>query len=166
MTVKTTNNIIEEMIERYFNRYPEALEEIIEELDSWNGYLGDDRYYYMDDINEIFYDSDPVEILNRAYFGYDENDKSSSFNPNREYFTFNGYGNLVSSDYKDYSGYNDRWLVEAIEENRSHLDSLDNYEELSALFDAYENTAEIEEIIEEQDITTEQAVNYYIDEIA
>lgn len=166
MTVKTTNNIIEEMIERYFNRYPEALEEIIEELDSWNGYLGDDRYYYMEDINEIFHDDDPVEILNRAFYGYDEDNRDSSFNPNREYFTFNGYGNLVSSDYKDYSAYNDRWLVEAIEENRPHLDSLDNYEELTALFDAYENTAEIENIIEEQDITTEQAVNYYIDEIA
>lgn len=166
MTVKTTDNIIEEMIERYFDRYPDALEEIIEELDSWNGYLGDDRYYYMDDINEIFFDSDPVEILIQAFCGYDEDIEGSSFNPNREYFKFNGYGNLVSSDYKDYSGYNDRWLVEAIEENRSHIDSLNNYEELAALFDAYENTAEIEEIIEEQDITTEQAVNYYIDEIA
>lgn len=164
MTVKTTNNIIEEMIERYFDRYPEALEEIIEELDSWNGYLGDDRYYYMSDIDEIFYGHDPMDILNSAFYGCDDTD--GKFNPNREYFKFNGYGNLVSSDYKDYSCFNDRWLVEAIEENRAHLDSLDNYEELAALFDAYENTAEIENIIEEQDITTEQAVNYYIDEIA
>ena len=166
MTVKTTANIIEEMIMRYFDRYPDALEEIIEELDSWNGYLGDDRYYYMEDINEIFYDSDPVEILSRAFYGYDEDNKDSSFNPNREYFTFNGYGNLVSSDYKDYSGFNDRWLVEAIEDNRPHIDSLDNYEELIALFDAYEDVTAIEDIIEEQDITAEQAVNYYIDEIS
>ena len=166
MTVKTTENIIEEMIERYFDRYPEALEEIIEELDSWNGYLGDDRYYSMDDISEFFYDCDPVEILNRAFYGHDEDNTNSSFNPNREYFSFNGYGNLVSSDYKDYSAFNDRWLVEAIEENRPHIDSLDNYEELTALFDAYEDITAIEDIIEEQDITAEQAVNYYIDEIA
>jgi hypothetical protein len=65
-----------------------------------------------------------------AYFGKDEEswhtDSSGkkiydSFNPNREYFTFNGYGNLVSSDYKDYSYLLDDYFIEALIENYESL---------------------------------------------
>lgn len=88
--------------------------ELMEELDSWNGYLGDDRWYDMDELNELYCGTEPIEILQRAYFGIDNDDwtidhhgekRSASFNPNRNYFSFNGYGNLVSSDYRDYSNY-------------------------------------------------------------
>lgn len=88
--------------------------ELMEELDSWNGYLGDDRWYDMDELNELYCGTEPIEILQRAYFGIDNDDwtidhhgekRSASFNPNRNYFSFNGYSNLVSSDYRDYSDY-------------------------------------------------------------
>ena len=88
--------------------------ELMKELDSWNGYLGDDRWYDMDELNELYCGTEPIEILQRAYFGIDNDDwtidrhgekRYVSFNPNRNYFSFNGYGNLVSSDYRDYSDY-------------------------------------------------------------
>ena len=65
--------------------------EVCEELDSWDGFLGDDRCYSMDEIDEILGDRKPSELLNMV---------SSDFNYNDDYFYFNGYGNLESCDDK------------------------------------------------------------------
>lgn len=92
----------------YFKENEDAFIEAIEELDSYNGYLGDDRYYDMEFLNEFYCETEPLDILYRAFYGYDEDtsteDHHTEFNPNRKYFRYNGYGNLVSADYKDYSG--------------------------------------------------------------
>lgn len=44
---------------------------------------------------------DVMSALNRFYFGSDDmnNNEYASANPNRDYFTFNGYGNIISFDY-------------------------------------------------------------------
>lgn len=140
-------NTIKKII-AYLEENESTFNECIEELDAYNGYLCDDRYYSMDDLNEFYSGSEPIEILQRAYFGRDDDtwhtDASGNkiygeFNPNREYFTFNGYGNLVSSDYKDYTGKLDKYFIEALLENRSYIDAIENDEELTALFDELEN---------------------------
>lgn len=111
------------------------------ELDAYNGYLGDDRYYTMDELDECFIGTEPSEILHRAFYGYDaETYTYGQFNPNRDYFTYNGYGNLVSADYKDYTGYLDKYAIEAMGENRRYIDSIEQSNELAALFDELENT--------------------------
>ena len=116
-------------IREYFEENESEFETAIESLDSWNGYLGDDRYYYMDDLSELY--TDPIELLNRAYYGYDSeswytdgsgNRIYEAFCPNREYFYFNGYGNLVSADYKDYSDKLDDYFCEEVIDNYNHLD--------------------------------------------
>lgn len=131
----------------YFKENEEVFNECLEELDGYNGYLGDDRYYYMDDMGEFFHGEDPISLLNRAYFGYDGETWTTdehgekhygAFNPNRDYFTFNGYGNFVSADYKDYSAHLDAYAVEEMAENRQHIYTIDDNDELSALFDEYE----------------------------
>ena len=131
----------------YFEENNDIFTACIEELDSYNGYLNDDRYYSMDEINELFSGADPMEILQRAYFGRDDDtwatdasgDKTyGEFNPNREYFYFNGYGNLVSSDFKDYTGHLDRYAIEDMIENRIYIDSIDDDSDLTALFDELE----------------------------
>lgn len=131
----------------YFSDNEEIFNDCIEELDAWNGYLGDDRYYSMDELDELYSGLNPIDILQRAYFGYDaeayttNNDGSREygpFNPNREYFTFNGYGNLVSADSKDYSGHLDGYAVDAMTENRCYIDSIDDDDDLAALFDDLE----------------------------
>ena len=95
----------------------------IEELDGYNGYLGDDRYYNMEELDELYNGIEPTEILSRAFYGYDADTwhtdshgekQYGPFNPNRDYFTYNGYGNLVSSDYKDYSYKLDQWFAESL----------------------------------------------------
>lgn len=119
-----------EKIIAYLEENEEEFTELIEDLDSWNGYLGDDRYYPMEDLNEFYRDTDPIELLYRVYYGHDDDNYTTDergekhygeFNPNREYFYYNGYGNLVSSDYKDYSDKLDDWFVEKVIDNQSHL---------------------------------------------
>ena len=142
---------IEKIIE-YFENNEEIFNACIEELDSYNGYLNDDRYYLMEELNEFYHGTDPLELLERAYYGRDDDtwhtdahgDKIyGAFNPNREYFYYNGYGNLVSSDYKDYSAHLDKYAIESMSENRQYIDTIENNDELSALFDESELDEEI-----------------------
>lgn len=111
--------------------------ELMEELDLRNGYLGDDRWYDMDELNEIYCGIEPIEILQRAYFGRDNDswtidrhgeERYDSFNPNRNYFSFDGYGNLVSSDYRDYSNYlTATTVLDAFRDNIHYPDALKEF---------------------------------------
>lgn len=134
-------------IVEYFRENEDIFNDCIEELDSYNGYLGDDRYYSMDELDELYCGVEPSEILRRAFYGYDEDTWTTdahgdrtygAFNPNREYFTFNGYGNLVSAGYKDYSAHLDEFAVEDMANNRQWIDTIESDIELSALFDLLE----------------------------
>ena len=73
----------------------------------WNEYCDnvncfDDRIEYMEMLPELF-DTGSADgvwnLLNRFYFGSDCYNPDGSANPNRDYFYFNGYGNIVSTDY-------------------------------------------------------------------
>lgn len=78
-------------------------------------YYPDDMCYPMDEISEFI--SDVWEALRSSFFGYDFNphggNNREQFNPNREYFAFNAYGNLVSIDQFDYVA----WLERVISED-------------------------------------------------
>lgn len=121
---------MKEKLMELFENNEELFNQTIEELDSYNGYLGDDRYYSMDMLADFYDGVDPIDLLQRAYFGYDSEcwhtdshgcKEYGAFNPNRDYFKYNGYGNLVSCNYKDYSCFLDEYFVEAIIENQNHL---------------------------------------------
>lgn len=129
---------IEKIIE-YLRENEEELEEVLEELDDYEGYLSDSRYYCMEYLNDIYISEHPIEILTRAFYGYDEDTKvvdkwgreeHGAFNPNRNYFYFNGYGNLISTDYKDYSTFLDAYLVEDLVEKKDYLCLDDTLEEM------------------------------------
>ena len=64
--------------------------DLINEVNSWDGSLDYLQVYYMDDFDEIMNGCQPIEIAQRIYFG--------DFNPNDEYWRFNGYANLESLD--------------------------------------------------------------------
>ena len=141
-----TENI--EKIITYFEENEDIFIECIEELDSYNGYLGDDRYYSMDELNEHFSGQDPVDILYRAFYGHDDDNWTTDehgereyreFNPNRDYFYYNGYGNLVSSNYRDYSDKLDHYFVEDLAENRQHIYAIEDNEDLTALLNKLED---------------------------
>lgn len=147
---RTKESIISDIV-GFFKENEDVFNDCIEELDSYNGYLGEDRYYNMYEFDDIYYDVDPLEILCLAYYGYDADnyiiDKYGekhydSFNPNRDYFKYNGYGNLISTDYPDYSDYMDKDAIKAMEQNRGYIDTINNTLELCALFDELENAEE------------------------
>ena len=145
-TKRTAEEVTADIIE-FFENNEDIYNEAIEELDSYNGYLDDDRYFSMDELDELHNGIEPSELLRRAFFGYDEetyttdrdgNKTYGAFNPNRDYFRYNGYGNLVSADYKDYSGQLDKYAIESMSENRRYIDSIEQSDELAALFDELE----------------------------
>lgn len=147
MKIRTTKKEISDAIIKYFEENEDVFNDCIEELDGYNGYLGDDRYFSMDELDELHNGIEPSELLSRAFFGYDEetyttdrdgNKTYGAFNPNRDYFRYNGYGNLVSADYKDYSGQLDKYAIESMSENRRYINSIEQSDELAALFDELE----------------------------
>ena len=149
-TTRTPAEITADITE-YFKNNEDIFNDCMEELDSYNGYLGDDRYYSMDELDELYNGTEPSELLYRAFYGYDEetyttdrdgNKTYGAFNPNRDYFRYNGYGNLVSADYKDYTGMLDKYAVESMSENRLYVDSIEQSDELAALFDELEAAEE------------------------
>ena len=142
------SNEIKNEIKALFEENEDIFNEVIEELDSWNGYLGDDRYYLMSDFDELHKWISPMEVLQRTFYGGDDDTKDANgmrgeFNPNREYFFYNGYGNLCSTDYKDYSAHLDDYFVEAVLENFGHIWT--DSDELKQLVEAYEEAEENEE---------------------
>lgn len=145
--MKTTEKII-----AFFEDNEDIFNNCIEELDSYNGYLNDDRYYEMNLIDEFYANGDPLELLRRVYYGHDEDTYTTDahgcreygeFNPNRDYFRYNGYGNLVSANYKDYSAHLDNYCIEAMSENRDEIYTIDECEELKALFDELEEESNV-----------------------
>ena len=139
----TREEAIKAIIE-IFGNDEELFNDCIEELDSYNGWLGDGRYYPMCELDEFYSGCDVIEILNRAYFGYDakswHTDNSGNkiyeaFCPNRKYFSFNGYGNLVSSDYKDYSDRLDDYTVEEMIDNAHNIWSFKDNDDIQAILD-------------------------------
>ena len=146
---RTAEEVTAAIIE-FFEENEDVFNDCIEELDGYNGYLNDDRYYPMEELDELYIGVEPSEILRRAYYGYDAdtyttdgsgNKEYGQFNPNREYFTYNGYGNLVSTDYKDYSAHLDNYAVEEMSENRDYINTIKDNEELTRLFDELEKAA-------------------------
>lgn len=122
----------------------DLLTEVCEELDSWDGFLGDDRCYNMDEIDEILYGKKPSELLSMV---------SSDFNYNDGYFYFNGYGNLESCDDKE-----DRYLdvftheeiLDTYLDNACHCNlSNSDFEELAGLYESYSDDDTEEETDEE-----------------
>ena len=136
-----------EKIIHFFNVNEELFNQCIEELDAYNGYLGDDRYYPMYELEDFYVGVELSEILNRAFFGYDEDTytmnsdgsmEHGQFNPNREFFRYNGYGNLVSAEHKDYYPNLNKHTVEAMADNIEYIDTINETPELLELFSEYE----------------------------
>lgn len=134
-----TEKEIREELKDLFKNDDTLFNETIEELDSYNGYLGDDRYYPMEYLTDYIDTSDLWNsLIYRMFYGSDDDCyiTNSQFNPNRKYYYYNGYGNLVSSDYKDYSDYLNDYFIDSLLENHSDL-SLDA--DIEALLDELES---------------------------
>lgn len=143
-----TEKEIRQELKDLFEDNTELFNNTIEELDSYNGYLDSHRYYPMEDL--IYYiDTSDLwnSLIYRIFYGRDDDNSQgekeySQFNPNREYYYYNAYGNLISSDYKDYSDCLNDYFINSLLENRSYL-NIDT--DVEALLDELENAEQGEE---------------------
>ena len=84
-----------------------------------NEYLYDVNYsdntlFPMDEIDEILSGNTPEEIIRLAFYGGRYGFPQDNFNPNDEYFSFNGYGNIVSISGYDIQEYCEVYLDDMI----------------------------------------------------
>lgn len=69
------------------------LAQLLQHMNAYDGCFEEATYYDMDEFDEFMSNYTPMEIAQMIYFG--------EFNPNDDYFRFNGYGNLESADWPD-----------------------------------------------------------------
>lgn len=140
------NDAIQKLLD-YFKDNEDDFNACLEELDNEIGYINeDDKFYPMEMLEFVIDTSDLMSVLNMCYFGDDLDDWHyngnrkvyGSFNPNRDYFSFNGYGNLCSSNWKDYSDYITEETILEMLENRDDINYIYDNEDLSELFDDLE----------------------------
>ena len=99
----------------------EQLEEMVREVNGWDGSLEEFEYREMEQINELLHGVEPLEILRMAHFG--------EFDWNDDYFTIDVYGNLDS-----------------IDENEFHGELIDNSKEIVERYNELVESGDIEPI--------------------
>lgn len=99
----------------------ENLQEMVQEVNSWDGSLEDYDYTEMGQLDEILTGVEPTEVLRMAHFG--------EFDWNDDYFTIDVYGNL-----------------ESISENDFHGELIDNRDEIVERYNELVEAGDIEAI--------------------
>lgn len=100
------------------NDEDDTFDEACEELDNWNGFLGDARCFEMDMIDDFF--ERPSDLL----------DQMSDFDYTDDYFYFTVYGVTTTDDKHDV--YTDNFsaedVLDALIDNYNHVDLTENSE--------------------------------------
>lgn len=127
-------------VDTRYNAILEALEnaDSTQQIEAWNAYCEtindtDSCIYPMDDLPEMLYGLGAMTILQMAYYG--------DFCPAHDYFTFNGYGNLKSTDYPD-------WLI-CFEDLADYIERREDSLGCEFLLDVLAELAEMEEACDE-----------------
>jgi len=112
---KLKNQEVKKTMEKLYNEIRKLFAQMDDNeiISIWNEYCEatqhyDDRIMDAYELEDIFYGVDPLELVNRFFYGSDVYNEESGANPNRNYFTLNGYGNIVSFDYI-YNEYSDKF---------------------------------------------------------
>ena len=66
---------------------------LLQHMSAYDGCFDDVIYYDMDEFDGLMTNYSPMQTAQMIYFG--------EFNPNDDFFRFNGYGNLESADGDD-----------------------------------------------------------------
>jgi hypothetical protein len=117
--------------------------EICDELDSWNGFLGDDRCYNMCDIDDLLYGKKPSEIIDMI---------TKDFDSSCEWFYFSIYGLESCDDKADFylDCHSHEEILDEYLDNYSHC-NLSNTDlgELADIYDGY-NEDDMEDETDEE----------------
>ena len=109
-------NYIEKRMTDYWKAHNDSFSQVCEELDSYDGFLDDNRVYPMDEFDDLLGGKKPSEVLQMV--------DTNNFNYNDDYFYFNVYG-ICSTDEKEY--FNDVDYSEVFEKLTDNYGKLFNY---------------------------------------
>ena len=117
MNKETMKNMVKEELLSKYDLMP-----IVQDINSWNGYLDWLDFQPMDFLDDYLVGNNPSWIIERVYYG--------DFNPNDDYFAFNGYGNLVSYDEWEAKKECEEYIDDIVEALIDNIDNIDTYEPL------------------------------------
>ena len=89
---------IENRMIKYWKAHNDSFSNVCEDLDSYDGFLGYNRFYPMDDLDDYLYGKKPSDIIRMV---------DNAFNYFDNYFYYDGCGRLCSTDEKRYFDYFD-----------------------------------------------------------
>lgn len=95
-TKEDFRNYIQNRMVVYWKNHNDSFSRVCEDLDSWDGFLGDNRLYQMYDLDDLLGEKKPSEVIQMLDSDFDYSDN---------YFYWDGYGELCSTDEREY--YND-----------------------------------------------------------
>lgn len=93
MTKMTREQAIKSYVEQLSG---DDLANLLQTMNAYDGCCEESTYYDMDAFDDFLSNATPLEIASMIFYG-------DGFNPNDEYFRFDGYGNLESLDWKEIS---------------------------------------------------------------
>lgn len=111
-------------LEEFVNGDEDDVTDVCEQIDSYNGFLDDDRYYPMNEIDEFvnIEGKSVLEVFDMFAGDFDSND---------DYFQFGIYG-ISSTNSRDYVSL--IGATEIIEQIKDNINNVDN-DDLSVIFD-------------------------------
>lgn len=88
----------------WLKNHTEVTMQLVNEVNSYDGSLMDFNFQRMDLFDEVMTGYSPMDLALKLYYG--------EFNPNDEYFDFDGLGNIASFTAWE----RDEWLIDNIDE--------------------------------------------------
>ena len=117
MNYETRVKMIKDVMVDILKRDNDLFVEACTELDSWNGFLGDDRCYSMNDIDDLLCGKKPSEIIDMM---------TKDFDSSCEWFYFSIYGlescDDIVSHYRDV--YYESDVLESLIDNYNHISEM------------------------------------------
>lgn len=124
-----TNKQLQEVI-NYLKENEELFNDLIEDLDDWMGYLGDERCWDMDTLDEL------VNSMKISEFA--ESIRGNHFDVYDNYFRGDVWNGIESCAEKDYSHFLDECFIDEVLEYRDRLHIEDDI--LNLLLDEVEKS--------------------------
>lgn len=114
MTFEERKQHVYDVAKEHLESNENAFVEACEELDSWDGFLGDDRVYDMFEFDDLLHGKKPSEIAELI--------DGNNFSTSDDYFMFTIYG-VESTDnkYDNYSSYSADMVLDELIEKYNHI---------------------------------------------
>lgn len=109
--------------------------ELVDLAYSEDGEFADDAFIDSDTFFDLLANEEPYEVARQFFMGEDLDSKGPA-NPTRDYFRYNGYGNVESTDDPG-ATYSEILDTEIVDYIMDHLDDRDYPEEIQELIDEY-----------------------------